>query len=123
MTGETRIKEALTALADALAKRPAEEILFEWPRSGWLVGELSVILKRRHPDVQARIDEVYREHLAKGSAKSRGDLNRVTECDFELYPCSTLVHYRWCSSGRARGRKRDGQMPLFHPFSIDKVRI
>ena len=49
------LEEALTALADVLAKRPAEEILFEWPRSGWLVGELSVILKRRHPDVQATI--------------------------------------------------------------------
>ena len=56
------IKEALTALADALAKRPAEEILFEWFRSGRLVGELSVLMKRRHPDVQARIDQ---EHLAK----------------------------------------------------------
>ena len=30
------VKEALTALADALAKRPAEEILFEWFRSGRL---------------------------------------------------------------------------------------
>ena len=50
------LQEALNALADALAKRPAEEILFEWLRSGRLVGELSVILKRRHPDVQARID-------------------------------------------------------------------
>jgi hypothetical protein len=59
------LKEALTALADALAKRPAEEILFEWFRSGRLAGELSVILKRRHPDVQARIDRVYQEHLAK----------------------------------------------------------
>ena len=65
MTDVTPIKAALSALADALAKRPAEEILFEWLRSGRLVGELSVILKRRHPDVQARIDEVYQEHLAK----------------------------------------------------------
>jgi hypothetical protein len=30
----TPLKEALTALADVLAKRPAEEILFEWFRSG-----------------------------------------------------------------------------------------
>jgi len=65
MTDVTPIKAALTALADALAKRPAEEILFEWLRSGRLVGDVSVILKRRHPDVQARIDEVYQEHLAK----------------------------------------------------------
>jgi hypothetical protein len=59
------LKEALTALADALAKRPAEEILFDWFRSGRLVGELSLLIKRRHPDVQARIDLVYQEHLAK----------------------------------------------------------
>ena len=65
------LQEALNALADALAKRPAEEILFEWLRSGRLVGELSVILKRRHPDVQARIDEVYQEHLAKLGKKRR----------------------------------------------------
>ena len=65
-------KEALTALADALAKHPAEEILFEWFRSGRLVGQLSVILKRRHPDVQAKIDRVYQEHLAK-LAKRRRD--------------------------------------------------
>jgi hypothetical protein len=61
----------LTALADALAKRPVEEILFEWFRSGRLVGELSVILKRRHPDVQARIDRVYQEHLAKLGKRGR----------------------------------------------------
>jgi len=30
----TSLKEALTALADILAKRPAEEILFQWFRSG-----------------------------------------------------------------------------------------
>ena len=48
------VKEALTALADALAKRPAEEILLDWFRSGRLVGELSVLIKRRHPEVQAR---------------------------------------------------------------------
>jgi len=59
------LKEALTALADALAKRPAEEILFDWFRSGRLAGELSVLIKRRHPEVQAEIDRVYREHLAK----------------------------------------------------------
>ena len=54
------LKEALTALADVLAKRPAEEILFDWFRSGRLVGELSVLIKRRHPEVQAEIDRVYR---------------------------------------------------------------
>jgi hypothetical protein len=59
------LKEALTALADALAGRSAEEILFEWFRSGRLVGELSVLLKRRHPEVQAEIDRVYQQYLAK----------------------------------------------------------
>jgi hypothetical protein len=34
----TPLKEALTALADILAKRPAQEILFDWFRSGRLVG-------------------------------------------------------------------------------------
>ena len=61
----TPLKEALTALADVLAKRPAQEILFDWFRSGRLVGELSVLIKRRHPEVQAEIDRVYRDHLAK----------------------------------------------------------
>src|SRR3954447_8735683 len=51
----TPLKEALTALADALAKRPAEEILFDWFRSRRLVGALSVLIKRSHPDVQATI--------------------------------------------------------------------
>ena len=59
------LTEAMTALADALAKRPAQEILFDWFRSGRLVGELSVLIKRRHPEVQARIDLVYQEHLAQ----------------------------------------------------------
>ena len=65
------IKEALTALADALAKRPAEEILLDWLRSGRLVGELSVLIKRRHPEVQAEIDRVYQEHLAKLGKRRR----------------------------------------------------
>jgi hypothetical protein len=59
------LKEALMALADALAKRPADEILFDWFRSGRLVGELSVLIKRRHPNVQASIDLVYQERLAQ----------------------------------------------------------
>ena len=52
-------------LKEALAKRPVEEILFDWFRSGRLVGDLSVLIKRRHPDVQVEIDRVYQEHLAK----------------------------------------------------------
>ena len=47
----TPLKEALTVLADVLAKRPAEELLFDSFRSGRLVGELSVLIKRRHPEV------------------------------------------------------------------------
>ena len=65
------LKEALTTLADALAKRPAEEILFDWFRSGRLVGELSVLIKRRHPEVQAKIDRLYQEHLAKLGKRQR----------------------------------------------------
>jgi hypothetical protein len=65
------LKEALTVLADVLAKRPAEEILFDWFRSGRLVGELSVLIKRRHPEVQAEIDRVYQEHLAKLGKRRR----------------------------------------------------
>jgi hypothetical protein len=41
-------------------------------RSGRLVGELSVLIKRRHPEVQAEIDRVYQEHLAT-LAKRRRD--------------------------------------------------
>ena len=67
----TPLKEALTALADVLAKRPAQEILFDWFRSGRLVGELSVLIKRRHPEKQAEIDRVYREHLAKLGKRQR----------------------------------------------------
>ena len=67
----TPLKEALTVLADVLAKRPSEEILFDRFRSGRLVGELSVILKRRHPDVQVRIDRVYQQHLAKLGKRGR----------------------------------------------------
>ena len=68
--------ERATLPADALAKRPTEEILFEWFRSGRLVGELSVLMKRRHPDVQAEIDRVYREHLAKLGKRERSSLAR-----------------------------------------------
>jgi hypothetical protein len=49
----------------------AEEILFDWFRSGRLVGEFSVLIKRRHPEVQAEIDRVYQEHLA--TLGKRGD--------------------------------------------------
>jgi hypothetical protein len=65
------LKEALTALADVLAKRPPEEILFEWFRSGRLVGELSVLIKRRHPEVQAEVDRVYQEYLTKLGKRRR----------------------------------------------------
>lgn len=48
-----------------LGQTPSAGILFDWFRSGRLVGELSVLIKRRHPEVQAEIDRVYQEHLAK----------------------------------------------------------
>ena len=67
----TPLKEALTVLADVLAKRPVEEILFDWFRSGRLVGELSVLIKRRHPEGQAEIDRVYQEHLEKLGKRRR----------------------------------------------------
>ena len=67
----TPLKEALTVLADVLAERPAEEILFDWFRSGRLVSELSVLIKRRHPEVQAEIDRVYRVHVAKFGKRRR----------------------------------------------------
>ena len=51
--------------ADALAKRPVDELVFDGFRSGRLVGALSVLIKRRHPEVQAEIDGIYQEHLAK----------------------------------------------------------
>ena len=71
MPGVTPLQQALTALADALAERPAEEILFQWFRSGRLVGELSVLMKRRHPEVQAEIDRLYQENLAKLAKKPK----------------------------------------------------
>jgi len=61
----------LTERANALAQRPAREILFDWFRSGRLVGELSVLIKRRHLEVQAEIDRVYQEHLAKLGKRRR----------------------------------------------------
>ena len=49
---------------------PAEEILLTG-FGGWSVNSL-VLIKRRHPEVQAEIDRVYQEHLAK-LAKRRRD--------------------------------------------------
>jgi hypothetical protein len=57
-----------------LAKRPAEEILFQWFRSGRLIGELCALLKPRHPAVQTEIDRVHQEHpkkLGKGGRERR----------------------------------------------------
>jgi hypothetical protein len=41
------------------------------PPGGRLVGELSVLIKRRHPEVQAEVDRVYQEHLAQFSKRRR----------------------------------------------------
>jgi hypothetical protein len=78
----TPLKEALVALTDALAKRPAEEILFQWFRSARLVGELSDLMKRRHPAVQAEIDRVYEEHCSqKRNPKGEPEVGRGSEKD------------------------------------------
>jgi hypothetical protein len=37
----------------------------QWFRSARLVVELSDLMKRRHPSVQAEIDRVYKEHLGE----------------------------------------------------------
>jgi hypothetical protein len=50
---------------------PHSLAVFQWFRSGRLVGELSVLVKRRHPEVQAEIDRVYQEHLAKLAKKPK----------------------------------------------------
>jgi hypothetical protein len=61
------LKEALTVLADVLAKRPAEEILFDWFRSGRLVGELSSAgIPRCKPRLIASTKSIWRSS-AKGS--------------------------------------------------------
>lgn len=52
------IKTALTALTDALAELPAEDILFTWFRSGRLVGELHELLEQRHPQKLGEMDRV-----------------------------------------------------------------
>ena len=61
----------LVSLPLPLHRMPAEEILLDWFRSGRLVGELSVLIKRRHPEVQAKIDRLYQEHLAKLGKRQR----------------------------------------------------
>ena len=55
-----------------LGQAPGGGNPIDWFRSRRLVGELSVLIKRRHPEVQAEIDRVYQEHLAK-LAKRRRD--------------------------------------------------
>jgi hypothetical protein len=51
--------------------RPGGEILFQWFRAGRLVDELSDLMKRRRPAVQAEIDRVYNEHLASRQSEGR----------------------------------------------------
>jgi hypothetical protein len=102
----TPLKEALTALADALAKRPAEEILFEWLRSGRLVGELSVILKRRHPDVQPRsmasTRSIWRSSAKGGVTRQRKTIDGGTDTVQHAPP---VVWARW---QRLRGAVQAG---------------
>ena len=67
----TPLKEALIALTDALAKRPAEEILFQWFRSARLVGELSDLMKRRHPLCKPRLTAFTRNTLVEEKSQGR----------------------------------------------------
>ena len=73
----TPLKEALTALADVLAQLPAEEILFDWFRSGRLVGELSVLIKRRIPKCKPRLTAFTRS-IWRSSAKGAVTRQRKT---------------------------------------------
>jgi hypothetical protein len=68
------MKTALTALTDALAELPAEDILFTWFRSGRLVGELHELLEQRHPLKLGEMDRVYRYEMP-------GGLVRTTPCN------------------------------------------
>ena len=100
----TPLKEALTVLADVLAKRPSEEILFDRFRSGRLVGELSVLIKRRHPEVQAEIDRVYQEHR-RSSAKGNVTRHRKT---IDCGKADTAQHPPPSEFGRHRQRVPKG---------------
>jgi hypothetical protein len=65
----TPLKEALTALADALAKRPAEEILFEsflWTTGRRTLGHPQASASRRASQDRSRLQE----HLAKLGKKA-----------------------------------------------------
>ena len=118
------IKEALTALADVLAKRPAEEILFEWFRSGRLVGELSVRITLHEPTTVSHlidrpihlVDWMAGSCLPPGSPRAlpffvkiaRGPAlgNALMQRELLLEPCSDgMIH-------QIRGRSCDEQMSL-----------
>jgi hypothetical protein len=58
------LTEAMTALANAWPSA-VRRIVFDRFRAGRLVGEISVLIKRRHPEVQAEVDRAYQERLAK----------------------------------------------------------
>jgi hypothetical protein len=70
------IKTALTALTDALAELPAEDILFTWFRSGRLVGELHELLEQRHPLKLGEMDRVYENQ--KWAPRARSGRKRQT---------------------------------------------
>jgi hypothetical protein len=96
----TPLKEALTVLADVLAKRPAEEILFDWVRSGRLVGELSVLIKRRHPEVQAELIASTKS-IWRSSAKGNVTRHRKT---IDCGKADTAQHPPPSEFGRHRQR-------------------
>ena len=104
------LKEALTALADVLAKRPPEEILFEWFRSGRLVGELSVLIKRRHPEVQAEIDRVYQEYL-RSSVKDDATRQRKTiDCGISSGATAIFSVHRSRAAASSSGPRAAGRV-------------
>ena len=70
------MKTALTALTDALAELPAEDILFTWFRSGRLVGELHELLEQRHPLKLGEMDRVYENQ--KWAPHARSNRKRQT---------------------------------------------
>jgi hypothetical protein len=67
------MKTALTALTDALAELPAEDILFTWFRSGRLVGELHELLEQRHP---LKLGEMDRSACALRPKEANSSLSR-----------------------------------------------
>ena len=63
------LKESADCIGRCIGQAPSRgnpvRLVSLWP------GELSVLIKRRHPEVQAEIDRVYQERLAQLSKRQR----------------------------------------------------